>query len=52
MNFKQINNNGQRTFALILSNPTLEVILTESPAWLVRKMNEDIDIPLIAVENE
>lgn len=31
-------------------HPTLEIIVTESPAWLMRKMNEAIGIPLIAVE--
>jgi predicted DNA-binding protein with PD1-like motif len=33
-----------------LVHPTLEIILTESPAWLVRKMDEESRIPLIAVD--
>ncbi|HEX5172021.1 MAG TPA: PPC domain-containing DNA-binding protein [Cyclobacteriaceae bacterium] len=30
--------------------PTLEIILTESPSYLERKMNKDIGIPLISIE--
>lgn len=30
------------------AHPTLEIILTESPAWLKRKMDPDSEIPLIS----
>lgn len=32
------------------AHPTLEVILTESPAWLERKMDDASGIPLITIE--
>lgn len=31
-------------------SPTLEIILTESPAYLKRKMNESVGLPLIDIE--
>ncbi len=31
------------------AHPTLEIILTESPAYLVREMDEDSHIPLIKI---
>lgn len=33
-----------------IAHPTLEVILTESPAWLCREMQEDLGISLIKIE--
>ena len=32
-----------------LVHPTLEIILTESPAWLQRKMDKESGIPLIKI---
>jgi len=32
------------------AHPTLEIILTESPAWLKREMDTEAHIPLITVE--
>lgn len=32
-----------------IAHPTLEIILTESPGWLQRKMNPDIGIALISI---
>lgn len=34
-----------------LVHPTLEVILTESPAWLERQIDEEIGIPLITMRH-
>jgi len=33
-----------------IAHPTLEIILTEAPAWLEREMDEESGIPLIAIE--
>lgn len=35
-----------------LVHPTLEIILTESPGWLVRQMDEKTGIPLITIEHD
>jgi predicted DNA-binding protein with PD1-like motif len=33
-------------------NPTLEIVVTESPSYLVRKMDQESGIPLISISNE
>ncbi len=35
-----------------IARPTLEIILTESPGYLKRKMNEETGIPLIDIETK